>query len=548
MLASQYIFNLCCNIELLMIFIAIGTIIGVQGLNNTVLTLMVPPEAYPGGTIDLYCESSTTGLLYRWVDVDSTEIISEDQQYSLTIAESTEVISRTVECQAYISSMVVAKESATFTIVFVSRVTFDIREQDSINPREVVIQCFASATVSRAPKISWFYTSLTEIIQISVSTTGYQQIGNVLTILSTDPASSGVYECSATLDDVASTTKNMSTTVQIYSPPVVSLQQPSNRDVFSPIQYSSFEITCDVTGLDTPMIEWLVNGLPPDPTAVTSNMLVITEPDANSLDVITDVSYIQYSLTISSVQLDLTSVSCLASNHLGSAQVDAQIRVERLGRPCAPLNFILIGHNSYWVELKWNINTNCEEKYFASSYILEYTSRGVALKIEYFLTQGDVRNIEYTYILYHLSPYTAYQIRVSARNEYGTSEYTEYITVVTSPIDKKVIFYYGIENGDSEMEHGYYTQSIALRATTSIPVGNRRIESVYVSPFGAFSLDRRSYSWYPQRFVPYGYIQRKSSAKNLQKLPNTLLYSFIHSFILGENFNSFKKLNTHLHT
>ena len=100
-------------------------------------------------------------------------------------------------------------------------------------------------------------------------------------------------------------------------------------------------------------------------------------------------------------------------------------------------------------------------------------------------------------------------MRVSAKNEYGTSEYTEYIRVVTSPVDKKVMFYYGAENGDSEMEHGYYTQSPALKAATSIPVGSSRIESVYVSPFGVLSLDRRSYSWYPQIFAPGSTIECK---------------------------------------
>ena len=98
---------------------------------------------------------------------------------------------------------------------------------------------------------------------------------------------------------------------------------------------------------------------------------------------------------------------------------------------------------------------------------------------------------------------------MSAKNEYGTSEYTEYISVVTSPVDKKVMFYYGAENGDSEMEHGYYSQSPALKAAASIPVGSRRIESVYVSPFGVLSLGRRSYSWYPRLFLPNSGIQRK---------------------------------------
>ena len=98
---------------------------------------------------------------------------------------------------------------------------------------------------------------------------------------------------------------------------------------------------------------------------------------------------------------------------------------------------------------------------------------------------------------------------MSAKNEYGTSEYTEYISVVTSPVDKKVIFYYGTENGDSVMEHGYNTQSPALKTAASIPVGNSRIESVYVSPFGVLSLDKRSYSRDPQIFGPNSCIKRK---------------------------------------
>ena len=96
---------------------------------------------------------------------------------------------------------------------------------------------------------------------------------------------------------------------------------------------------------------------------------------------------------------------------------------------------------------------------------------------------------------------------MSAKNEYGTSEYTEYISVVTSPVDKKVMFYYGAENGDSKMEHGYYSQSPALKAAASIPVGSSRIESVYVSPFGVLSLDKRSYSWNPQIFAPDSAIE-----------------------------------------
>ena len=72
--------------------------------------------------------------------------------------------------------------------------------------------------------------------------------------------------------------------------------------------------------------------------------------------------------------------------------------------------------------------------------------------------------------------------------------------MVTLPVDKKVMFYYGKENGDSEMEHGYYSQSPALATAASIPVGTRRIESVYVSPFGTLSLDRRSYLFQPTSF------------------------------------------------
>ena len=97
-------------------------------------------------------------------------------------------------------------------------------------------------------------------------------------------------------------------------------------------------------------------------------------------------------------------------------------------------------------------------------------------------------------------------MRVSAKNEYGVSEYTDYIIVVTSPVDKKVIFNYGKENGDSEMEHGYYTQSPALQAAAAIPVGTRRIESVYVSPFGTLSLDRRSYLFEPTIF-PFNHTE-----------------------------------------
>ena len=83
---------------------------------------------------------------------------------------------------------------------------------------------------------------------------------------------------------------------------------------------------------------------------------------------------------------------------------------------------------------------------------------------------------------------------------HGTSKYSGRITVVTAPVGKKVMFYYGAENGDSEMEHNYGAQSPALHLATTIPVGAARVDSVFVTPFGTISLDRRSYSWSPQAF------------------------------------------------
>ena len=62
------------------------------------------------------------------------------------------------------------------------------------------------------------------------------------------------------------------------------------------------------------------------------------------------------------------------------------------------------------------------------------------------------------------------------------------------------MFYYGAENGDSEMEHNYWAQSPPLHLATTIPVGAARLFSVFVTPFGTLTLDRRSYSWYPQAF------------------------------------------------
>ena len=257
----------CC---ILLLLLGLGPTLALTLYNNTQLTLTVPSEAYPGDIIDLHCESSTLGLYYRWVDSLTMDTLSETQQYSLPLPLDTNVTTRMFTCQvsATFNGTIIANETSLVDIAFVNSVTFDVRYQDTVIVDEITIQCFASTTVSRAAVLSWFFNSVADRVQIGVTSTGYQVVDRTLTILGTDPARSGVYECSATLDDVASTTKSSSTTIQIYSPPVVSLELPYNHDVFSPLQYSLFQITCDVTGLETPTIEWLVNGLPPDLTLV----------------------------------------------------------------------------------------------------------------------------------------------------------------------------------------------------------------------------------------------------------------------------------------
>ena len=256
----------CCKLCILIFLLGLGPTLAII----TQLTLTVPSEAYPGDVINLNCESSTPGLKYRWIDSVTMDSLSESQQFNLTLPLSTDVTSRMFTCQvsATFNGTIIANETSKVDIAFVNSFTFDIRYQDAVTKDKITIQCFASTTVSRTPVLSWFFNSVADRVQIDVTSTGYQIVDRTLTILGTDPVRSGVYECSATLDDVASTTKSSSTTIQIYSPPVVSLELPSNSDVFSPLQYSLFQITCDVTGLETPTIEWLVNGLPPDLTLV----------------------------------------------------------------------------------------------------------------------------------------------------------------------------------------------------------------------------------------------------------------------------------------
>ena len=260
----------CCKLCILILLLGLGFTLAIISQNDTELTLTVPSEAYPGDVIDLNCESSTPGLKFRWIDSVTMVTLSESQQHSLTLPLDTDVTTRMFTCQVSATSngTIIAHETSKVDIAFVNSVTFDVRSQDTVIIDEIYIQCFASTTVSRTPVLSWFFNSVADRVQIGTTSTGYQVVDRTLTILGTDPVRSGVYECSATLDDVASTTKSSSTPVQIYSPPVVFLEQPSNRDVFSPLQYSLFQITCDVTGLETPTIEWLVNDEPPDLTLV----------------------------------------------------------------------------------------------------------------------------------------------------------------------------------------------------------------------------------------------------------------------------------------
>ena len=234
------------------------------------LTITVPSTAYPGDTIQLACNTSIPGLTYKWV-ANTNVTLSYSQTFSYTFPKMIYFEEKTFTCQVLLGNTVVAQESQEVKVALVSSVTFDIRGQDLNNLNKVVIQCFATSTVSGVVALTWYFNT----IEIVASTAGYQIVDETLTISATDPARSGLYVCSATLDGVDSTKKSQSTKIQIYSPPEVSLEQPEEGDVFYLLENSLFKITCNITGLETPSFEWLVNDRIPDNSSVTVSFNLI---------------------------------------------------------------------------------------------------------------------------------------------------------------------------------------------------------------------------------------------------------------------------------
>ena len=255
---TQYPITFCFKVGLLMLFILRGT-----SPVSDVITLTIPTKAYPGETIRLNCSTSLSGVTYKWLIGNST--ISNSATFDYTFPKIIYVETKSFTCQVLMGMNVVGQKLQEVKIAFVNIITFDIRTQDLNNLDKVVIQCFPSTTVSGQVDTTWYFNDMA----IVVPATGYQIVEHTLTIIATDPVRSGVYVCSATLDGMASTKKSLSTTVQIYSPAQVSLEQPSEGDVFNLLENSLFKITCNITGLETPRVHWLVNDRIPDNTSVT---------------------------------------------------------------------------------------------------------------------------------------------------------------------------------------------------------------------------------------------------------------------------------------
>ena len=154
---------------------------------------------------------------------------------------------------------------------------FLTRKQDSNNLDEIEIECSANYSGTIVPSISWYFTSTNSRTKIEPSTAGYILSSTKLTIIATDPIRSGEYECSASLNNVTSTVRRMSILIQVYSPPTVSIEMASERDVFSPPEGSIFQVSCNISGLETPTFRWLVNGNPSNNTDATVHS-VITRP------------------------------------------------------------------------------------------------------------------------------------------------------------------------------------------------------------------------------------------------------------------------------
>ena len=154
-------------------------------------------------------------------------------------------------------------------------VTTVVQNRTNLNFTE--ISCESNQTINGDVTYTWSYVDLDNNQQVISDTSYLDVVDNTLTIFATNPARSGLYVCSATLDGVDSTKKSQSIAIQIYSPPEVSLEQPEEGDVFYLLENSLFKITCNITGLDVPTVKWLVNGISPNYTGVTLTTN-ITEP------------------------------------------------------------------------------------------------------------------------------------------------------------------------------------------------------------------------------------------------------------------------------
>ena len=216
-------------------------------------------------------------VVTRWFLDDN---VYNDSQNISFYAPSIPVLEFTCEAfnGSYDSASLLARAEFVVRIGYISSlVLITTAEQNRTNFLLTEITCVTNQTVDGYVTYTWSYIDNNNNQQELIDGTSYLQIvDNTLTITATDPARSGMYVCSATLNGMDSTKKSGSTTVQIYSPAQVSLEQPEG-DVFNLLENSLFKITCNITGLETPRIHWLVNGIAPNYTTVTL-ITDITEP------------------------------------------------------------------------------------------------------------------------------------------------------------------------------------------------------------------------------------------------------------------------------
>ena len=86
--------------------------------------------------------------------------------------------------------------------------------------------------------------------------------------------------------------------------------------------------------------------------------------------------------------------------------------VERLGRPCAPIQLQEVESGFDWSLLEWSLNNNCEDKYlYISSFLLAYTQTGGVVKEVYVPLEGNVEE-SHTFNLTGLLPNSAYQVEL----------------------------------------------------------------------------------------------------------------------------------------